>query len=141
MKLFHFRAQLFKPKTGLTLKYKLMKPLIVITLLLLSCSRSFGQAQEKSAKPAQPATSVAADTKFEKYCLDNATRVITAPEGKAINLKISGEVTLAENNTYRDYNIVLKENETQYFTIAGTNQLLAVNSIYRLRVAYNAEKH
>jgi hypothetical protein len=120
-----------------------MKPIFVITLLFLTCSHSFGQTQEKTTAPAGRSKSEAAsDSEFEKYCLANATRVITVPAEKAAGLKISGEVAMPSNKqaTYRDYGVTLKENETQYFTIAGSDQFLAVSSVYRLRTAYNAEK-
>jgi len=118
-----------------------MKPALVITLFLLLNGHSFGQTGEKSL-PESSTTTSATDPKFEQYCLEHAAKVIGVPQGKAINLKISGEVTTPNvaNPTYRDYGVTLKENETQYFTIAGTDKLLAVSSVFRLRTGYNTEK-
>jgi hypothetical protein len=120
-----------------------MKPIFVITLLFLTCSPSFGQTQKTTTAPAGASTSkTASDSGFEQYCLANAARVITVPAEKAAGMKIAGEVAMPAGQpaTYRDYGVTLKENETQYFTITGSDQLLAVSSIYRLRTAYNAEK-
>jgi hypothetical protein len=119
-----------------------MKPILITSMVLLATASAFGQMQE-SKPTTQSATSVNSDREFEKYCLQNATRLITAPEGKAANLKIAGEVSApsVKQPTYRDYGVTLKENETQYFKISGSDQLLAVTSLYRLRAAYNAEQH
>jgi hypothetical protein len=123
-----------------------MKSLAVITLLLFGAQLAYGQAHSKKSAPVSASdkkTEVSADRQLEDYCLKNALQLITVPAGKSDNLKIAGEVTLLDNPnaTYRDYGIVLKENETQYYRIAGSDQLLMVNSIYRLRVAYNAGQH
>lgn len=123
-----------------------MKSLLVSTLLLFAGGQAFGQTLSKT--PTTPSTSkqkteVSADQQFADYCLKNALQVITVPAGKSDNLKIAGEVTLLDNQqaTYRDYGIVLKENETQYYRITGSTQLLMVNSVYRLRAAHNAQNN
>jgi hypothetical protein len=123
-----------------------MKFLAVITLLLFGGQLAYGQAGSKKPTPQSTSdkkTEVSADKQFDEYCLKNALQLITVPAGKSDNLKIAGDVTLLDNPnaTYRDYGIVLKENETQYYRIAGSSQLLMVNSTYRLRVAYDAGQH
>jgi hypothetical protein len=119
-----------------------MKSFVVITLLLFG-SQVYGQVLSKQTalSASDQKTEAGADQEFEAYCLQHALQLFTVPAGKSTdNLKIAGEVTLLDNPkaTYRDYGIALKENETQYYRIAGSEQLLMVNSLYRLRVAFNA---
>lgn len=120
---------------------KRMKLLIAIALLVCVTGYSFGQT---SAQTPAATSAKQDDHAFQDYCLQHALQVITVPAGKSTdNLKIAGEVTLLSNKqaTYRDYGIALKESETQYYRIAGSPQLLLVNSVYRLRVGFNAEQH
>lgn len=119
-----------------------MKALFITTLVLLITGNVMSQSQNSTATKTQSPTQAGTDPGFEQYCLDHAVRVIRAPEGKAVNLKLSGEVSTPNVNkpTYHDYGVTLKENETQYFSITGSDQLLAVNSLYRLRIGYQAEQ-
>lgn len=121
-----------------------MRSLVVVTLLLLAGGQAYSQTL--STKPTTLSTSkekteATPEQQFEDYCLKNALQVITVPAGKTEGMKVTGEVTLlGDQATYRDYGIVLKENEAQYYRITGSDQLLMVKSVYRLRVAYNSEK-
>ncbi len=78
---------------------------------------------------------------FEKYCLKNATSLIENAGDKSI--KISGTLPkLKSNNTpnYKECGIVLKENETQYFKIEGSEKILAAKSLFVLRLNYKNSK-
>ena len=88
--------------------------------------------------PHQGIHSVLTESTFEAYCLKNALSVIELPEGKSNQYVIAGEVKPSSSKTasYVDYGIQLKEEETQYFQISGTNTILKAESIYRLRLSY-----
>ena len=81
------------------------------------------------------------DTGFQEYCKKNALSVIEIASGKS-GVKLTGELTesTVSNPTYLDYNITLKENEAQYFSIIGSNKVIKVESLYRLRLGYNQQK-
>ena len=135
-----------------------MKFIFVIASLFFLSNYSFSQRASTTAAPikktAQPIsfdpnqdwTNVLAgssDSAFEQYCLENALQLITIPTGKESQYTVAGDLTPLENKqaTYKDYGIQLKENESQYFRLTGTNMLLKVESIYRLRLAYSALQH
>ena len=132
-----------------------MKFIFVIASLFFLSNYSFSQRASTTAvlikKAAQPisfdvaheATLTAIemiDPAFEQYCLETALQLITIPAGKDSQYTVTGDLTPLENKqaTYKDYGIQLKENESQYFRLSGTNMLLKVESIYRLRLAYSA---
>lgn len=75
--------------------------------------------------------------KFEKYCKDNAISYIEVVNNK--DFKIAGELASQESNSkanYLTYGISLKEEETQYFKLTGSDKVLAVQSLYRLKLNY-----
>ena len=135
-----------------------MKFIFVIASLFFLSNYSFSQRASTTAVPikktAQPisfegskevtnAPSGVTDHAFEQYCLQNALQLITIPTGKESQYTVAGDLTPLENKQapYKDYGIQLKENESQYFRLTGTNMLLKVESIYRLRLAYGALQH
>jgi len=77
-----------------------------------------------------------ADQNFERFCLKHAVSVIHA-DGKTATT--AGTVSAPDKKlpTYKDYGVTLKENETQYFTISGTSDILKVESLFRLQLMYN----
>ncbi|GEM_PF-1365535 len=135
-----------------------MKFIFVIASLFFLSNYSFSQRASTTVVPikktAQPisfdvapeVTSTTIETinpAFEQYCLENALQLIPIPTGKESQYTVAGDLTPLENKqaTYKDYGIQLKENESQYFRLTGTNMLLKVESIYRLRLAYGALQH
>lgn len=90
--------------------------------------------------PANPAAQV--DAAFEKYCLENALTVIEIPVGKAKELAVDGNVPalLGKDATYRDYQLNPIEERTQYFRVQGTDKVLALKSLYILRLNYSNQK-
>jgi hypothetical protein len=108
---------------------------ILVFSMLLFQGASFGQASGKQPATEKPAT----DPAFEKYCEANALNLIALPAGKG-ELNVAGEITLRNNATYRDYGIVLKESETQYYKVTGSDKVMQVMSVYRLRVGYEAQQ-
>ena len=78
---------------------------------------------------------------FEKYCLKNATSLIENAVDKSF--KISGTLPKLKSNnspTYKECGIALKENETQYFKIEGSEKILAAKSLFVLRLNYKNSK-
>jgi hypothetical protein len=78
---------------------------------------------------------------FEKYCLKNATSLM--PNNTDKTIKFSGTVQKLKGKgvpTYKECGITLKENETQYFKIEGSEQILAVKSLFVLRLNHKNSK-
>jgi len=78
---------------------------------------------------------------FEKYCLKNATSLIENAKDKTV--KISGTLPKLKSKntpTFKEFGIALKENETQYFKIEGSEKILAVKSLFVLRLNHKNSK-
>lgn len=110
----------------------------LIILLLIGSYSNAQQPLNKTAVPIDSKRSVSQEPTFEAYCVKHALSVIELPEGKSNQYTIAGEVKPVSTKTasYVDYGIQLKEEETQYFQISGTNTILKAESIYRLRISY-----
>ena len=92
-------------------------------------------------KPSTEAGRQQSSEGFEKYCLKNAISLIESAGDKAI--KISGTLSKLKGNnlpTYKECGIALKENETQYFKIEGSEKILAVKSLFVLRLNHKNSK-
>lgn len=113
----------------------MMKIPFFITALLLT-QAVYGQQSE------QPKEVRESDKAFENYCVSHALQRIVVLPGKNMDgVTIAGEVTLKGTSAnYHDLGIQLKENEAQYYRISGSNDLLKVESLMRLRLAYTSEK-
>ena len=106
------------------------------TFLLIACSSFGAQAQQRAVKTESAGIVTPQSVSFEEYCLSNATSVISIPASKT-KTAISGTLPFkGEKATYKEYGIQLKEEQTQYFTLEGTDKVLAVQSLYRLRLDY-----
>lgn len=80
---------------------------------------------------------------FDTYCLQNAISYMVIPSQKLSSVQFEGELQSLENDanaTYEDYGIALKENATQYFKLIGSDKILAVKSMYSLRLSYSSVK-
>jgi hypothetical protein len=112
---------------------------LVLMFILPLCS--FGQMSNKLAPSKQ--VSKNPTLTFEEYCLSNAVSYITVLPEKVKSLKFSGEFQSLENNkksSYVDYGVQLKENETQYFKLIGSDKVLAIQSLNSLRINYTNSK-
>ncbi len=109
-------------------------------ILLFVCSATLGSVSYSQVTTTVQKENVV-DTGFDEYCKQNALSIIEISAEKA-GVKLNGELTQStlKNPTYLDYNITLKENEAQYFSIKGSNKVIKVESLYRLRVGYNSQK-
>lgn len=102
---------------------------------------AFGQMTNKLAPSKQ--VSKNPQLTFEEYCVANAVSYITVIPEKAKSLKVSGELQSLENNkksSYIDYGVQLKENETQYFKLIGSEKILSIQSLNALRINYSNSK-
>ncbi|ASS48956.1 MAG: hypothetical protein A3D31_05525 [Candidatus Fluviicola riflensis] len=116
-----------------------MKTLCSLAILLVvSCYSNAQQPLNKTSVSRDSKRSDSPETTFETYCLKNALSVIEVVEGKSSQYVLSGEVKPSSTKaaSYVDYDIQLKEEETQYFQISGTNTILKAESLYRLRISY-----
>lgn len=78
---------------------------------------------------------------FEKYCINNAASLIQNIADKSV--KFAGTIEKLKGSgvpNYKDYGIVLKENESQYYKIVGSEQILVVKSLFVLRLNYKNTK-
>jgi hypothetical protein len=114
---------------------------ITILLMFVLPICSFGQTSKKTSESNQ--ISKKSNQTFEEYCLVNAVSYITIVPEKAKSFKVSGELQSLENSkksSYIDYGVQLKENETQYFKLIGSDKILAVQSLNALRINYSNSK-
>lgn len=95
-------------------------------------------AQTSKTKEAPVTT---ADQNFEKFCLEHAVSVIHLSDAKTVTTAGTVSAPDKKSPTYKDYGVTLKENEAQYFAISGTSDILKVESLFRLRLMYNQQKH
>lgn len=112
-----------------------MRLTLILAFGLTVSGNLFSQVEQKQV------TTVKSEESFEQYCLKNALSTIQVAPEKS-NVKLNGELKGVNkvNPTYLDYGIVLLENEAQYFSIEGKNTIIKVESLYRLRLGYNAKK-
>jgi len=111
-----------------------MKLSVLLWMVLFSGLTVSAQTSKTTEAP------VAADQNFEKFCLEHAVSVLHI-DGKTVTTAGTVSTPDKKSPTYRDYGVTLKENEAQYFTIAGTSDMLKVESLFRLRLMYNQQKH
>jgi hypothetical protein len=117
-----------------------MKFFFLICLIALPVL-AFSQ-QKKSENPSKSSMPFKHVETFEEYCLKHATSILE-PGKSSKSIKITGEISKIKHRkipTYAECGIQLKENETQYFSINGSDQLLAVKSLYVLRLNYTNSK-
>lgn len=111
---------------------------MICTIVLPICT--FSQ-NSKASQPAKTESKQQSSESFDKYCLKNATSLIQNSADKSI--KFAGTIQKLKGNkvpTYKECGITLKENETQYFKIEGSDQILAVKSLFVLRLNHKNSK-
>ncbi len=112
------------------MKFTVLLGMVLFTGLSVS-------AQTSKTKEAPVTT---ADQNFEKFCLEHAVSVIHI-DGKTVTTAGTVSAPDKKSPTYKDYGVTLKENEAQYFAISGSSDILKVESLFRLRLMYNQQKH
>jgi hypothetical protein len=117
-----------------------MIKLIVIFCAVVFPICTFSQ-NSKAIQPSKTESKQQSTESFDKYCLKNATSLIQNSGDKSI--KFAGTVQKLKGNkvpTFKECGITLKENETQYFKIEGSDQILAVKSLFVLRLNHQNSK-
>ena len=108
-----------------------MKKTIFSAIVFLGASLSYGQNLAKDSQKPTTEQGPAVSKEMEAYAVKNGTYIIASPKGK--DLKADGEVTLAKAKLVDPAAMGIKIiNRTQYFTIAGTTDLLVVKSTWVL---------
>lgn len=111
-----------------------MRRIAIICLTLLCVNGAYSQKSDRKTENIKNAT-----TSFNSFCVKEAIYYTVVPSQKENDLIVSGELeSLMDkpNASYLDYGIELKENETQYFTLTGTDKVLVAKSLYLLRLDY-----
>jgi hypothetical protein len=117
-----------------------MKKSILIFCVIALPICAFSQ-KSPHQQPSIAAEKQQSSQSFEKYCLKNATSLIENAGDKTV--KISGTLPKLKSKntpTYKEFGIALKENETQYFKIEGSEKILAVKSLFVLRLNHKNSK-
>lgn len=115
------------------------KSFILLLLALPLCV--FGQSN--TPKQTKQSPTVVSSLDFDSYCRLNALAYLSIPKEKLETVNFVGELKSLEYNSeasYKDYEIELKENETQYFKLIGSEKILAVKSLYSLRLSFQNQQ-
>lgn len=104
-----------------------MKILLLSGGLVLGSFGAFGQTVAKQRTEQHSAVS------FDQFCHEHALTLIDATEKK---MSTEGTVPNANSKDYKDYGVQPLEDRAQYFQIENTGRILKVESLYRLRLAY-----
>ena len=108
-----------------------MKKTIFSAIVFLGANLSYGQSLTKDLNKPSTEQGPAVSKEMEAYAAKNGTYIIASPKGK--DLTPDGEVTLAKAKLVDPAAMGIKIiNRTQYFTIAGTTDLLVVKSTWVL---------
>ncbi len=123
------------------MKVNFLKSLIILALFNAS-GEVFGQsvASKNEAKQSIDMKKMS----FEEYCEQNALNLITVLSEKKSGLKIAGNLNYineSKNPGLKTYGLKPAENETLYYELNGSDKILAVQSLYILKLNYsNATK-
>lgn len=104
-----------------------MKILLLLGGLAFGSFGAFGQTMAK-----QP-TEKHGTVSFDQFCHEHALTLIDATEKK---LSTDGTVPNVNSKDYKDYGVQPLEDKAQYFQVENTGHILKVESLYRLRLAY-----
>lgn len=110
-----------------------------IYLLVLGLISFNTFTQSNNSKGVKTVTETPIDNGFEEYVNKNAISIIEVSNKSIGNLE-SVVLTSFENLTLKDLNIKALEEKAQYFSIKGSDKVLKVESLYRLRLAYQSKK-
>jgi hypothetical protein len=124
------------------MKVNFLKSLIILGIFVAP-GVSFGQS---TASKNEAKSKSVSDKKmsFEQYCEQNALNVISIVSEKKAGLKIAGTLNYideSKNPGLKAYGVKPAENETLYYKLNGSDKVLAVQSLYILKLNYsNATK-
>lgn len=112
-----------------------MKSFFLVALLLAPLV-VFGQSTSQ-ATVVQPSSDLA----FDVYCAENAASLMSISQDKRQGLTVDGNLPAgSEGRNYKELGLQLLDSRTQYFTIDGSDKVLALKSLYVLRLNYSNSK-
>jgi hypothetical protein len=76
---------------------------------------------------------------FDDFVNKNAVSIIS-PSNKVMGKLETIELTSLENITLKDIKLTALEEKAQYFSIKGTDKILKIESLYRLKLMYQSKK-
>jgi hypothetical protein len=124
------------------MKVNFRKSLIIVGLLVAP-GVSFCQSTSSQNEAKQASVSVEKRS-FEEYCENNALHIMGIATDKKSALKIAGTLNYIDESKYpglKAYGLKPAENETLYYKLNGSDKILAVQSLYVLKLNYsNATK-
>lgn len=111
----------------------MMKILLLVSLSFIAYS---SYSQEKKINKIENVNTK--NQTFEEFVNQNAITIFSESSIKASNFP---EIeVLVEKPLLSDVKIAALEEKTQYFNIKGTNKVLKIESLYRLRLMYQSQK-
>lgn len=96
-------------------------------------------AQSNNESVGKKVTETSLDNGFEEFVNKNAVSIIEVSNKSIGNLETI-VLTSFENLTLKDLNLKALEDKAQYFSIKGSDKIVKVESLYRLRLAYQSKK-
>lgn len=110
-----------------------MKILLLVSISFFSCC-AFTQ-NKNEAKIENHNTK---NQSFEEFVNTHAISIFQEISSKGSNFP---EIEISvENPILSDLNLIALEEKAQYFKIKGTNKILKIESLYRLRLMYQSQK-
>ena len=76
---------------------------------------------------------------FDEYCEQNAVQLMDVSSDKMAGLKIAGTLNYIDSKkqpSLKAYGVKPADNETTYYKLNGSDKLLAVKSLYVLKLNY-----
>lgn len=121
------------------MKRKLLNCL-VFSFVIAAPIAALGQ-EAKSVKNTSSELSKPSSKKmsFDEYCEKNALQLMDVPSDKLAGVKISGSLNYIDSKkqpSLKAYGVKPAENETTYYKLNGSDKLLAVKSLYVLKLNY-----
>jgi hypothetical protein len=116
--------------------YQVMTKIYLLVMGLISFN-SF--AQNNNAQTHTKVTESTIDLGFEDFVNKNAVSIIS-PSNKVMGKLETIELTSLENITLKDIKLTALEEKAQYFSIKGTDKILKIESLYRLKLMYQSKK-
>lgn len=108
-----------------------MKKILLSVFVFFAAILSYGQTLTKEPNKKTTEQGPVVSKEMEMYAAKNGTYIVARPKGK--ELSPDGEITLERAKLVDPAAMGIKiTDKTQYFTIAGTNDLLVVKSAWVL---------
>ena len=126
------------------MKRKLLKSLVFGTVFV-SPMVLFGQVLHNSgAQQKQTKQSASTNLSFDEYCEQYAVQLIDVLSEKLSGVKMTGTLNYIDSKkqpSLKAYGVKPAENETTYYNLNGSDKLLAVKSLYVLKLNYANAKN